>query len=58
MYVPGIVIDELENISAEDDIDKKCFAFEKLAKYSQVGRETRNIARLKWPAPKPSKIRW
>lgn len=58
MYVPGIVIKELECISAEDDISKKAFAFEKLAKYSQVGREAKHIAKLRWPSPGGSKIKW
>ena len=44
--VPRIVIEEIENIKAEEEVQSNQEAFNKLVKYSQVGREARRIARL------------
>jgi hypothetical protein len=43
---PKIVIDELDNIKAEEELQSNQEAFNKMVKYSQVGREARRIARL------------
>lgn len=43
---PRIVIDELDNIKAEEELQSNQEAFNKMVKYSQVGREARRIARL------------
>jgi predicted ribonuclease YlaK len=41
VYVPKIVIEELDCIRKEDDISRNSEAFEKMVKNSRIGRVTR-----------------
>lgn len=43
VYIPPVIIDELEDIRREDQIDSRVEAFRKLAKYSRVGREAKRL---------------
>ena len=44
--VPRIVIDEIENIKAEEEVQNNQDAFCKMVKFSQVGREAKRIYTL------------
>jgi len=46
MYVPSIVIDEIEDIKIEEDIGAGAEAFRKLAKHARIGRELDRIRKL------------
>jgi len=43
IYVPPVIIDELQDLQREDDIPVRAEAFKKLVKYAQVGRETKRL---------------
>lgn len=43
MYVPSIVIEELDCIQHEEEIDSRSFAFEKMVKNSRRGRVSKNL---------------
>lgn len=47
-YVPGIVIEEVNDIMQEDKLKKKSKAFHEMVKYARVGREAGRIMRLKF----------
>jgi hypothetical protein len=52
MYVPPVVIEELEDLQMEHHEDKRALAFEKMADYARVGRETERLINFKslgWP---------
>ena len=55
MYIPPVVLDEVEDIRREDELDKNSEAFRKLIKYARVGRETKRLANLKFgkSVPRP-----
>lgn len=39
VYVPSIVIEELDNIQIEDEISSRSAAFEKMVRNCRVGRQ-------------------
>lgn len=39
VYVPPVIIEELENIMTEHELTIKAEGFRKMAKYSQIGRK-------------------
>lgn len=43
-WCPGSVIDELEDIKREDGLNKDNDAFNRMVKYTRVGRETKRLA--------------
>lgn len=50
MWVPSVVIEELEDLQAEQGLGQRSRAFEKMADYARVGREFERIAMFKsWP---------
>jgi len=57
MYCPSSVIDELESIRYDKELDKKCEAFRKMVKYSQVGREMEKISKLQFGKKKRKEMR-
>lgn len=48
MYVPPVVIDELEDIQREDGIEENVLAFKEFTNYARVGREVKRIMKLDW----------
>ena len=46
VYVPSIVIDEIEDIKQEEDIIIGSEAFRKLVKHARIGREVDRLRRL------------
>lgn len=46
IYVPPVVLDEVELIQQSKNIDQRSDAFNELVKYSRVGREAEQIMRL------------
>jgi len=46
VYIPPVVIDELEDIKREDEIHTGSEAFKKMVKYARVGREVKRMATL------------
>jgi len=46
IYVPPVVVDELEDIKREDGIFGRAEAFKKMTKYTRVGREVNRLRRL------------
>lgn len=54
MYVPHILIEEMDDLRMEHKIDHKVEAFNKLADYARVGREAERLAKFKfdWPVTK------
>lgn len=53
IYVPPVIIDEVENIMQEEDLDTRPEAFRKLVKYARVGREAKRLSRFDFSPPKP-----
>jgi len=54
MYVPPVVIDEIDDLRREDgDIIFGSEAFRKLVSYARVGREVNRLKRLDWSKYKP-----
>lgn len=52
LYVPPVIIDEVGDLMAEHNLDRRVEAFEKLADYARLGRETERITQfkgLRWP---------
>ena len=49
MYVPPVVIDELKDISREDDLLFGAEAFRKMVKYTRVGREANRLCDFAYP---------
>jgi len=45
MYVPSIVIEQLEDLKQEEKILSRPEAFRSMAKYSEVGREIKRVMR-------------
>jgi len=48
IYVPPIVLEEIFTIKQEEGIDKNSLAFDKMVKYSKVGREAKRIFTLRF----------
>lgn len=48
VYVPSIVIEEVEDIKREDDIFQGVEAMRRLVKYARVGREVNRMRNLDW----------
>lgn len=46
MYVPPVIIDEIDDIKREDGIQIGAEAQRKLVKYARVGREVNRLRRL------------
>ena len=46
IYVPPVIIDEVQDIQREDDIESRPEAFRHLVKYARVGREIKRVAKL------------
>lgn len=46
VYVPPVVMDEVESIKADHDVESNAEAMRKMVKYSQVGREIERIRNL------------
>lgn len=46
MWIPAVVLDEIEDIRREDDIHSHAEAMRKMVKYTRVGRETKRIMTL------------
>lgn len=46
MYIPLVVIDELEDLMREDEITTQVEGFHKLIKYTRVGREVNRMRTL------------
>ena len=46
VYVPAIVIDEIEDIKQEEEIVVGSEAFRKLVKHARIGREVDRLSRL------------
>ena len=57
VYVPPIIMDELEDIKREDGIPVSpvgnSIAFRKMAEYTRVGREAKRIITLNFGKAKP-----
>lgn len=49
-YIPACLVEELHDIKSERRINRDAEAFEKIAQYSQVGREAERLAKFnfKW----------
>jgi len=43
LYVPPVVIDEVEDIIREDKVNSRADAFKELTKYCRVGREVNRL---------------
>ena len=43
MYVPNVVIEQLEDLKQEENILSRPEAFRSMAKYSEVGREVKRV---------------
>ena len=54
-YVPGIVIDELDDMKTEYGLNQDARAFEKMVDYTRVGREVERIMRLDMFGHKPTR---
>jgi len=46
MYVPPVVLTELNDIMRENKVPNKADAFKEMTKYARVGRETERLMRL------------
>jgi hypothetical protein len=46
IYVPKIILMELEDLKTEHNIPKNSTAFKEIAKYSQAGREAERIIKF------------
>jgi len=64
IYVPPLVLVEVEDIMREDEVNKRADAFNKFVEYARVGREIKRIAALDFskaiplpPIPKKNKKR-
>lgn len=55
MYVPPIIIDEIEDIRFEENILTKADAMRKLVEHSRCGREVQRLATLNWSRKRPQK---
>lgn len=52
VYVPNVIIDELNNIKIEDGIDSRAEAFKKMRIYSILGRQTAKRRPMEFPIGK------
>jgi hypothetical protein len=58
MYVPSILIDEIEDLQEEHHTIKRSEAFEKMTDYARVGRELERVVNFKnlgWPVTRSRK---
>jgi hypothetical protein len=58
MYVPPIVIEEVDDLRAEHKTSRRVEAFEKMADYARIGREFERIVNFKnlaWPVTRRRK---
>lgn len=46
LYLPAMVVKEMEDIKEEDNIEQTCIAFRELVKYARVGREINRWMKL------------
>lgn len=46
IYVPPIVIEEVEDILKEDAVSSRADAFKEMTKYAKVGREVNRMMKL------------
>lgn len=47
-YIPAVLVEELHDLKQETKIQRDAEAFEKIAQYSQVGREAERLAKFKF----------
>lgn len=43
VYIPTIIIDEIEDIRREDKVNSRVDAFKELVQYARVGREVKRL---------------
>lgn len=48
LYVPGCMVEELDEVMKQTQLKKKSKALVELAKYSRVGREAEKIIKLRF----------
>ena len=48
VYVPSILVNEVDDIRREENIIKKSIAMRKLVEHARVGREVQRLIRLDW----------
>lgn len=48
VYIPTVIIDEIEDIRREDRIESKSEAFKLMTKYARVGREVNRLKKLNY----------
>ena len=53
LWVPPVVIDEINDIIREDDLVSRAEAFRKLVKYTRVGREAKRLTRFDFSKAMP-----
>lgn len=46
MWLPPVIIDEMDDIKREDDLIKNVEAFNKMVKYCRIGREMKRLNRF------------
>lgn len=46
MWLPPVIIDEMNDIKREDDLMKNVEAFNKMVKYCRIGREMKRLNRF------------
>ena len=46
MWLPPVIIDEMDDIKREDDLIKNVEAFNKMVKYCRIGREMKRLTRF------------
>ena len=51
-YVPPVIIDELDDIKREDNLQSDIEAWQKMTKYTRVGREAKRMFRFDWSKSK------
>jgi len=52
MWVPPVVIDELEDVKREDGLESSAEAFKHLVKHARIGREVNRMKRFDWSKAK------
>lgn len=55
MWLPPVIIDEINDIQREEELTVKTEAMRKLVKYARVGREVNRMRRLNWSKAVPRK---
>lgn len=52
-WIPGIILDEVDDIMQEDDLEVNSEACKKLVKYARVGREVNRMRKFPYLFSKP-----